>query len=111
MEYEDKDITKTSGRGGKREGAGAPEGNKNSSKINRLWADTIKRKAKQNPERMGRIVDKLFDKAEDGDLAAMREIGDRIDGKAVATTELSGLDGTQLPLGITVEYVRPKDKD
>ena len=107
---EDK-IEQTSGRGGKREGAGAPQGNQNSSKNNRMWAETIKREAIQKPERMRRIVEKLYDKAEEGDLAAMKEIGDRIDGKAVATTELSGIDGTQLPIGITVEYVRPDNKD
>jgi hypothetical protein len=111
MEHDDKQIEQTNTHGGKREGAGAPLGNKNSSKDNRMWASSIKRHAVQNPEKMGRIVNKLFEKAEDGDLAAMREIGDRIDGKSVATTELSGIDGSDLPLGITVKYVKPDSRD
>ncbi len=43
MEHDDKQIEQTNTHGGKREGAGAPLGNKNSSKSNRLYADTIKR--------------------------------------------------------------------
>lgn len=107
---EDK-LEQTAGHGGKREGSGAPLGNKNSSKNNRMWGETIKRKAIQNPEKMGRIVDKLFDKAEEGDLAAMREIGDRIDGKAVATTELGTIDGQDSPINVTLKFVKPEDVD
>lgn len=62
--------------------AGAPEGNKNSSKTNRLWGETIRRAALHNDaEKLRKIADKLFDLAEQGDMAAIREIGDRIDGK------------------------------
>jgi hypothetical protein len=44
-------------------------------------------------------------------MSAIKEIGDRIDGKSVSTTELSGIDGSDLPLGITVKYVKPDSTD
>ena len=40
-------------------------------------------------------------------MVSIKEFGDRVDGKSVTTTELTGVDGSDLP-GITVEYVRPK---
>lgn len=75
--------------------AGAPEGNKNSSKNNRLWAETIKRAvAQSDPERLRRIAESLLNKAEEGDLGAIKELGDRLDGKAMQaveqTTEVTG---------------------
>lgn len=64
--------------------AGAPKGNKNSSTDNRLWANTIRRAVLQSDAaRLRRIADALLDKAESGDVSAMKEIGDRLDGKAV----------------------------
>jgi len=68
--------------------AGAPEGNKNSSKNNRLWAETIKRAVIQaDPDRLRRIAEALLSKAEEGDLAAIKELGDRLDGKAMQAVE------------------------
>ncbi len=69
-------------------GAGAPEGNQNSSKNNRLWAETIKRAVTQSDsERLRRIAEALLTKAEDGDMSAIKELGDRLDGKAQQTID------------------------
>lgn len=63
-------------------------GNTNSSKNNRLWGDTIRRAVAQSDmERLRRIAEKLLDKAEEGDLAAIKELGDRLDGKAAQSVE------------------------
>ena len=75
--------------------AGAPKGNTNSSKNNRLWADTIKRAITQaDGKKLRAIADKLIEKAAEGDMQAIKELGDRIDGKAQQqidqTTEHSG---------------------
>lgn len=60
----------------------APLGNKNSSKDNRLWAETIRRvHAQDKGAKLRKIAEKLYAMAEAGDIAAMREIGDRLDGK------------------------------
>jgi hypothetical protein len=64
----------------------APEGNTNSSKSNRLWGDTIRRAiAQSDPDKLRRIAESLLNKAEEGDLQAIKELGDRLDGKAAQT--------------------------
>lgn len=37
--------------------------------------------AEDNPRRLRKIAEALYDKAADGDVAAIKEIGDRLDGK------------------------------
>ena len=62
---------------------GAPLGNTNSNKNNRLWADTIRRACVQaDGETLRLMADALLQKAIDGDISALREVGDRLDGKA-----------------------------
>jgi hypothetical protein len=90
---------------------GAPVGNTNSNKNNRIWANTIRKLAVQEDyKRIHVIAEKLFEKAAEGDLGAMKEVGDRLDGKAIATTELTGLDGKDLPLSIGLRFVEPDTK-
>jgi hypothetical protein len=89
---------------------GAPLGNTNSSKNNRIWANTIRKLAVQEDyKRIHAIAEKLFEKAQEGDLGAMKEVGDRLDGKAIATQELTGPDGSNLPSGIGILFVKPED--
>ena len=64
----------------------APLGNKNSSKNNRAWGKVVKKLAiQEDAKRLHNVAEALFRKAEDGDIAAIRELGDRIDGKAEQT--------------------------
>jgi hypothetical protein len=89
---------------------GAPVGNTNSSKNNRIWANTIRKLAVQEDyKRIHAIAEKLFESAQEGDLGAIKEIGDRLDGKSVATQELTGPDGSDLPSGIGILFVKPDD--
>jgi len=46
-----------------------------------------------NAEKLRRIAERLIDKAADGDIAAMKELGDRLDGKAAQAIALTGEDG------------------
>jgi hypothetical protein len=86
-------------------------GNTHSSKNNRLWAETLRRAVIQSDaERLRMIAEALLDKAASGDVSAIKELGDRLDGKAVATTELTGLDGSDLPLSIGIRFVEPEPK-
>lgn len=74
--------------------AGAPVGNTNSSKNNRLWANTIQRAIAQgDPDRLRHIADKLLSKAAEGDMQAIKELGDRLDGKPAQTIQGPGDDG------------------
>jgi len=76
-------------------GAGAPLGHTNSSKNNRIWGNIIKKLAVQEDyKRLHAMAEKLYEKAAEGDLAAIKEVGDRLDGKPTQqidqTTEHSG---------------------
>ena len=65
-------------------------GNKNATK-NRPWAAAINRALAQgNAERLRNLAEKLIDKALKGDMAALKELGDRVDGKSLATIEYTG---------------------
>ena len=89
---------------------GAPFGNTNSNKNNRIWANTIRKLAVQEDyKRIHAIAEKLFEKAQEGDLGAMKEVGDRLDGKAIAVQEITGADGKDLPIGIGISFVKPDD--
>lgn len=61
--------------------AGAPEGNQNARKRNRLLTDTLKRELTQKPEDVLAIVLKLIEDAKAGDAAARGLLFDRVDGK------------------------------
>jgi hypothetical protein len=95
------EITETNPKG-----AGAPLGHTNSSKNNRIWGNIIRKLAVQEDyKRLNTIAESLFVKAAEGDLGAIKEIGDRLDGKSVATTEISGIDGADIPLNIGIRFV------
>ena len=64
-------------------------GNDFSSKNNRLWRETLRRVAAQNPAKLRAIAEALYDRAEQGDVAAIKEIGDRLDGKALQSVYLT----------------------
>jgi len=76
--------------------AGAPAGNTN-GKGNakpRIWSDAIRRalarREKGKAPRLNRLADALLDKCEEKDVSALKEFGDRIEGKSVQPTEISG---------------------
>ena len=67
------------------------KGNTNSSKINRLLGNTLKRKLIQDEAvRANKVVAVLITKAEDGDVHAIKEVLDRTDGKVVQESKISG---------------------
>ena len=74
-------------------GVGAPKGNTNNLK-SRPWAEAINKALCQaqdgKPAKLRALAEKLVDKALEGDMTAMKEMGDRVDGKALASVEVSG---------------------
>lgn len=65
----------------------APKGNTFGSKTQRMWRDTLLRKCRQNPNALEEIALKVIEMAKEGDMRAVKEIGDRLDG--LPTQEVS----------------------
>lgn len=61
--------------------AGAPVGNTNGKKENRLITDALRRAVVQNPDKLKKACEGILDQAADGNLPAMQFIADRLDGK------------------------------
>lgn len=81
--------------------AEANKGNKHSSKENRVWGNIIRKLAVQEEhKKLHAIANKLYEMAAEGDMQAIKEIGDRLDGKSVATTELTGADGGAMVINV-----------
>jgi hypothetical protein len=91
--------------------AGAPVGNRNGAKQNRMLTDALKRELTQNPDDVLAIARKLIDSAKSGDPWAQNLIYDRVDGKVPQA--LVG-DDEHPPIGIAEivrTIVRPKPSD
>ena len=88
---------------------GAPVGNTNATK-NKPWAEALARVNIQSEgAKMRALAEKVWEMALAGDQQAIKEIGERHDGKAVATTELSGPEGGPVPVqAIDWNIVPPK---
>lgn len=79
---------------------GAPVGNNNPGK-NKMWKTALNERLKKYKPNKGSkvehywalqaIADKLIESALEGDMQAIKEIGDRVDGKAVQAIE--GVEG------------------
>jgi hypothetical protein len=87
----------------------APIGNTNAVK-GKMFYDKLRKRLTQEPHRLERIVNELITQAEQGEAWAVKEVIDRLDGKAVQTTEMQNSDGTPLLSGIQVMFVRPNDE-
>lgn len=61
--------------------AGAPTGNRNGAKKNRLLTDALKRELVQNPEDALAVTRKLIECAKNGESWAQVLIHERVDGK------------------------------
>ena len=68
--------------------AGAPLGNKNATK-GKPWSEAIAKFATQNPNKRDKVIEKLYQMAEDGDLTAIKEIIDRVEGKPKQSVDLT----------------------
>jgi HPt (histidine-containing phosphotransfer) domain-containing protein len=90
---------------------GAPVGNQNGAK-GKQWADAVKRAirtkyGKEWDESLEELAKGLVEAAAAGDLQALKEVGDRLDGKPKQQTEISGPDGEAIPMRTVVNFVAP----
>jgi len=68
---------------------GAPKGNKNGAK-NKPWEEAIRMELAHDRPALRRIAQALIKAASEGDVSAIKEFGDRIDGKVTQPGTLSG---------------------
>ena len=74
--------------------------NKNSSRTNRAFGKIVKKLGiQEDSKRLHRVAEALYRKAEDGDISAIKELGDRIDGKSMQ--EISG--NSDAPITVIVK--------
>ena len=70
---------------------GAPKGNQNGRRA-KVWSQAInnafkKRSPTEAMEELQKVANKLIDMALEGDLGAIKEIGDRLEGKPAQTIQ------------------------
>jgi len=83
---------------------GAPIGNQNGKKGKLFYNQLRKALVQEDSRKLRTIADKLVDAAEQGEPWAIKEVIDRVDGKAVQATEISGVDGDAVELKL-IEFV------
>lgn len=88
---------------------GAPVGNDNAKK-NKIWSEALRKYITQNPKALAAAAQALITKAQDGDISAIKELGDRLEGKAVQQVVNSGDEENPIMHQINFNIVDPKDK-
>lgn len=83
-------------------------------KSDKLWAQAVRMAAMREMEdpntpgekvkRLNIIADNLVRMAAEGDVQAIKEVGDRLDGKPKTTNEHTGPDGGDIPVSLTVKF-------
>lgn len=94
---------------------GAPAGNQNAKK-GKAWSEAIKRAirgkyGKEWEESLQELAGKLVNAADDGDLQALKEIGDRLDGKPSQSLDLGSDPDRPMVQKVVREIVRPPSRD
>jgi len=81
------------------------KGNQNARK-GKLFSDQLRKVLVQNDAlKLRQVTEKLVDAAVEGEPWAVKEVIDRMDGKAVQATEISGPDGAEFVKGIGFMFV------
>ena len=87
---------------------GAPLGN-NNHKNGKPFQDALRRAIAQNPQKIRNIVDKVLDQAEEGEAWAVKEIADRLDGKAIQANTFEDSEGNNVITSLEVRFVKPSE--
>ena len=86
---------------------GAQLGNQNAAK-SRMFYDKLRLVLTQEPHRLRSIAEQLVKKAEEGEPWAIKELIDRVDGKAHQAVALENSDGSPLLQSIQVTFIKPE---
>lgn len=88
---------------------GAPHGNNNAIKGKR-WSAAIDRALESKSKAEGiqaldKLAEKLIEAAEAGEQWALKELGDRLEGRPAQTTVIQGDEDNPLQAKVSVEFV------
>ncbi len=74
----------------------APLGNTNGSNKNRMWSDALRKElaGEKNAKELRKLAKVLIEEAKTGSIPAIRELGDRLEGKPAQTIQGPGEDGS-----------------
>ena len=78
-------------------------GNTYSNKENRMPTERLRMELTQNPEKIKKIVVALLDKAITGDMSAIKEVFDRVDGKVV--NQISAEVNDNRPIYVVIQVL------
>lgn len=84
---------------------GAPLGNKNGAG-KRVWSDAVRKVIAQGKS-LDKLAQSLVDKALEGDVAALRELGDRLEGKV--TQPIGGEADNPIVHEVIYRIAQPRD--
>lgn len=83
----------------------APEGNKNGEHGKRFKLAVqaaLARKGKDQWEALTDVAEKLVDEALNGNMTAIKEVADRIEGKAAQQINIADADGEKLQVSLVI---------
>jgi hypothetical protein len=80
--------------------------NNKNAQVRGQFAAMLRRITTQNPQKLENIALKLLQEAEDGNMVAIKEVFDRLDGRAVQATELSGPEGGPIETSGTSNFTQ-----
>lgn len=86
----------------------APKGNQNAAKA-KIWSAAIERALAEKSRAKGKVMldecaRALVDKAAEGDVSALKELGDRLEGKPVQA--VTGADGGPVQVAGQLTFVK-----
>ena len=85
------------------------KGNKNGARKSRILNDTLKRRLMQEDgEEANKVITALLNEAKEGNVAAIREVMDRAEGKVQSQTDIISSDGS-LQNNLKIEFVDAAD--
>jgi hypothetical protein len=80
--------------------------NNKNAQVRGQFAAMLRRITTQNPHRLETVALKLLEEAEEGNMVAIKELFDRLDGRAVQATELSGPEGGPIETSGTATFTQ-----
>jgi hypothetical protein len=76
-----------------------------------MFSDRLRMVLTQEPHRLRTIAEQLVTKAEEGEPWAIRELMDRLEGKAIQATSIENADGSPILNSIQVSFVAPNGSE